>query len=320
MNISNKIHIPFLFITTVLIIIFLTSCTTPSTPLAPPLQTPPPSPVILDALPHDASLHHLTNPTFVSISEANQFIDDNDHVLAINYGNEQKLYPLSILLWHEVINDHIADTPVLITYCPLCGSAEVYERTITTRLGKKQTLEFKTTGKVLDSAIIIEDTNTSSLFVELNGTAITGPLQGTTLSKLDASIVFYRDWKNKYPLSKVLSLSTGYDEPYGTDPYTPYYTNNQILLPMSRSDPRLHPKEPIIGIKIAREAVAFKESDIKKLGVVSYTLAGVQLRIQVDDTGSIHIEKKSTNETLSSTRAFWYVWAAHNPTTSIYSQ
>lgn len=50
-------------------------------------------------------------------------------MLALIYRDVKRVYPLQILIWHEIVNDEIAGTPILVTYCPLCGSGIAYERT-----------------------------------------------------------------------------------------------------------------------------------------------------------------------------------------------
>ncbi|PIN95417.1 hypothetical protein COU56_01685, partial [Candidatus Pacearchaeota archaeon CG10_big_fil_rev_8_21_14_0_10_31_9] len=62
------------------------------------------------------------NIKFVSVNEADEWIEDNELVLALTYKDVERVYPLQILVWHEIANDNVAGNPILITYCPLCGS------------------------------------------------------------------------------------------------------------------------------------------------------------------------------------------------------
>src|SRR3989338_10504279 len=63
----------------------------------------------------------IDNPKYISVEEADAWIADNELVLAITYKSVKRVYPLQILVWHEIVNDKIAGDPLLITYCPLCG-------------------------------------------------------------------------------------------------------------------------------------------------------------------------------------------------------
>ncbi len=58
----------------------------------------------------------IDNPQFVSVAEADEWIQDNELVLAIIYKGVKRVYPLQIMVWHEIVNDTIAGDPLLITY------------------------------------------------------------------------------------------------------------------------------------------------------------------------------------------------------------
>ncbi len=70
----------------------------------------------------------IDNPQFVNASEAD-FVSDDDVVIGLQINGDTKAYPLSILVWHEIVNDNVGDTPVAVTYCPLCFTNQVFERT-----------------------------------------------------------------------------------------------------------------------------------------------------------------------------------------------
>ena len=61
----------------------------------------------------------IDNPMFAPLKEADLWIEDNELVLAIIYKGIKRVYPLQIMVWHEIVNDTIAGDPILITYCPL---------------------------------------------------------------------------------------------------------------------------------------------------------------------------------------------------------
>lgn len=58
----------------------------------------------------------IDNPKFVTLDEADQWIEDNELVLGITYKGVKRVYPLQIMVWHEIVNDVIAGDPLLITY------------------------------------------------------------------------------------------------------------------------------------------------------------------------------------------------------------
>ncbi len=58
----------------------------------------------------------IDNPKFVTLEEADQWIEDNELILGITYKGVERVYPLQIMVWHEIVNDIIAGDPLLITY------------------------------------------------------------------------------------------------------------------------------------------------------------------------------------------------------------
>ncbi|MCP4993018.1 MAG: DUF3179 domain-containing protein, partial [Gammaproteobacteria bacterium] len=76
----------------------------------------------------------IDKPSFTN--SANAEIEWEDRVLGLEYNGVTKAYPISIMNWHEIVNDRYGDEPVVITYCPLCGSgaaflAKVNDRDVT---------------------------------------------------------------------------------------------------------------------------------------------------------------------------------------------
>ncbi len=58
----------------------------------------------------------IDNPKFVTLDEADEWIEDNELVLGITYKGVKRVYPLQIMVWHEIVNEIIAGDPLLITY------------------------------------------------------------------------------------------------------------------------------------------------------------------------------------------------------------
>jgi hypothetical protein len=58
----------------------------------------------------------IDDPKFVSLNEADDWIEDNELVLGIIYKDIKRVYPLQIMVWHEIVNDIIAGDALLITY------------------------------------------------------------------------------------------------------------------------------------------------------------------------------------------------------------
>src|SRR6516225_7815721 len=84
-------------------------------------------------------------------------LGDTEPVIALSIGDDARAYPLRVLIWHEIANDAVGGTPVVVTYCPLCNAALVFERVVDGRV-----LDFGTTGKLRNSDLVMYDRQTES--------------------------------------------------------------------------------------------------------------------------------------------------------------
>ena len=257
----------------------------------------------------------IDNPKFVSLDEADQWIEDNELVLAIIYKGVTRVYPLQIMVWHEIVNDIIAGDPILITYCPLCGSGIAYERQI-----NGEEVEFGTSGKLYNSNLVMYDRKTDSYWSQIEGLAIVGELTGTKLIPISIDTVVWRDWKKGHPDSEVLSQETGFSRSYGRDPYGNYYEDSFLLFPVENEDDRIHPKTVIFGIQVNGIYKAYKEDDLKELKVIEDTIGGIRIKVERDDSGIVSFTNSETGEEIVKERDFWFAWYAFHPDTELYTK
>ncbi len=293
----------------------------------------------------------IDEPNFVTASKAN-FVSDDDLVLGLQINGETKAYPLFILVWHEIVNDVVGGVPVAVTYCPLCFTNQVFERTV-----NGQITEFGTSGKLYNSNLVLYDRNTDSQWSQAMGIAITGELTGTSLKRVPFDVAKWSDWKILYPETLVLTTKTGHVRAYGSDPYGDYYTDPQIIFPVENKDDRLHPKEIILGFDngniykeytladIEQKVVINDEIDDKKLLLISlYPEMARAFNRVVDDTvlefqyidGKIvdmqtnsqwNFDGQAIEGQLKGTHlqrevfspGFWFEWVAFHPDTLVYS-
>ncbi|MFC2095347.1 DUF3179 domain-containing protein [Candidatus Bipolaricaulota bacterium] len=252
-------------------------------------------------------------PQFVSVEEADEWIADNELVLALIYKGIQRVYPLQILVWHEIVNDLVAGDPLLITYCPLCGSGIAYDRTF-----GDEAVEFGTSGKLYNSNLVMYDRRTDTYWSQIDGLAIVGELTGMELTAISIDTVAWRDWKAAHPDSEVLSQDTGYSRDYGRDPYGNYYEDSFIWFPVEGRDDRIHPKTVVFGVEVNGAYVAYREEDLISLGAIEDRVGGVRIRISRDEAGGVWVRDLSTANEIVKERDFWFAWYAFHPDTKLY--
>jgi hypothetical protein len=210
----------------------------------------------------------IDNPKFVNVQEAGKnFLSDSDLVLGFNINGDIRAYPLLILVWHEIVNDKVGGVPVAITYCPLCFTNQVFNRTLNNNDGKGiVVLQFGTSGKLYNSNLVMYDRTSKSLWSQALGQGIVGKYAGQKLQRIPFDIAYWKDWKQLYPNSKILSKDTGFSRPYDADPYGDYYTSNQLYFSVSNHDNRLGLKEKIVGLEGgAAEAVQYKAYKLQQI-------------------------------------------------------
>ena len=184
-------------------------------------------------------------PKFETQSEAANWLDDKEPVIALEIEGEAKAYPLSILIWHEIANDKVGNVPVVVSFCPLCYSAIVYDRRV-----NGVTPHFGVSGLLRMSDLVMYDNVTESFWQQFTGEAIVGDMVGSKLDFIPSQIISFKQFKEAYPNGAVLSKETGYERDYGRNPYVGYDDIDQSpFLYKEKIDSRLPPNEKVIAIK-----------------------------------------------------------------------
>ncbi len=222
-------------------------------------------------------------PKFENVESARWWLDDVEPVIAVEYDGEAKAYPLQILIWHEIVDDFIGDTPLIVTFCPLCYSAVAFDRRV-----KNMILTFGVSGLLRNSDLVMYDTLTHSFWQQFTGEGIVGDFTGEVLKIIPAQIVSFEEFKTNYPDGMVLSKDTGFDRAYGLNPYVGYddVDSNPFLF-KGKKDNRLKPNEKVIGIKEAKIYKAFPYSVTSKLKVINDEEKGIKFVVFHSENGAV---------------------------------
>jgi len=184
------------------------------------------------------------NPRFVSLADVTT-IPDEELVIGYKKGDDVRAYPHQILDWHEIVNDDIGGDKLALTYCPLTGTAIGWNRELN---GQETT--FGVSGLLFNTNLMPYDRQTSSVWSQMLTAGVNGDLRDNQAEILQVIEMPWKDWKEIYPNSSVLSRDTGFERTYGRYPYGSYRQTNSLLFPVITRDDRLFGKERVLGVII----------------------------------------------------------------------
>lgn len=212
----------------------------------------------------------IDNPSFIPIEEARTWLGDQEPVIALEIDNEARAYPLQIMTFHEIVNDAMSGIPIVVSFCPLCYSAVVYSRDV-----GGEVLTFGVSGLLRHSDLVMYDRQSESLWQQVTGEAIVGGYIGTTLERIPAQIISFAQFEASYPDGGVLSRETGYDRPYGRNPYAGYDDiDSRPFLYDGPTDERLPPMEKVVAVELDDTYMAYPHSVTREQRVIHDELGG----------------------------------------------
>jgi hypothetical protein len=271
----------------------------------------------------------ILKPKFETAKEAG-WLKDEDLVTGIDYGGVQKAYPLRILVWHEAVNDEIGGIPVLVSYCPLCGSTVVFRRDISGSpkplppdnypISRGKTLTFGISGLLYQSDVLFYDHQTESLWSQLEMKAVTGEMIGTKFEIFPSVLATWKEWKGEHPNTLVLSRDTGFRRDYDRDPYGGYENSPSVWFHLKHRNSRFHPKEKVFVVVSGDATKAYPLSELKKVKTPFEDKVGNQsVVIEFRDGSYVKVSDKS-GVPVKSFVSYWFAWYTFKPDTLVFTK
>ncbi len=255
----------------------------------------------------------IDRPDFLRPRQVN-YLTDDDLVVGVTFDGKTRAYPLRILVQHEIVNDQIGQFAFLVTYCPLCGAAMVFDRSTGGR-----TRSFGVSGLLYLSDVLMYDRESESLFSQLGMKAVAGPLAGTMLEWLPSEHMTWKAWRQRYPNGEVLSNRSARNRDYTKNPYEGYdqSPNAAVAVPFYRSD--LPQKSWILGVIVAGQAKAYAVAQLPPNQTITEIVGGQEIEIAYDSNSRRTVVVRSdTGEAIPSVMAYWFAWQAFYPETALW--
>lgn len=256
----------------------------------------------------------IDRPVFESVEEADRWLRRKNIVVSFGHGGEIRAYPLRILVWHEIVNDRFGDRPVAVTYCPLCGTAMVFDAVVDGR-----TRIFGVSGLLYNSDVLMYDRQTESLWSQLAMKAVSGPALGNELDLLPSEHMEWGKWKEENPDGRVLSRETGASRDYGRMPYRDYERTQRTLFPVRKYRDELKNKEWIAGLHVDGVAAAFPLGELAEEESVKARVGESLIEVSFDpERETVRAVRTKSGERIPVTRAYWFAWQAFYPETALW--
>lgn len=248
----------------------------------------------------------LTNPEFEDLSVSN--INEQVRTIVFEAGNETRIYPYSILNHHEIVNDQIDGQNITVTFCPLCGSAIVFDPNTEDGL-----LEFGVSGALRESNMIMYDRTAETLWQQSTGQALAGELNGSSLDILPFQLLTIAEAKQAFPGAKIMSTDTGYARDYDRNPYSGYEDSDGFITGFEPSitDTRYPAKEIFIAFNFENISYAVPLNNFRQAGSSIISLdEGSSIVLKTD--GSLIDISSSDGQKIPHYFEMWFSWAVQH--------
>jgi hypothetical protein len=224
----------------------------------------------------------LSNPRFVPADRAT-YLTPGEPVFGVAIHGDARAYPLRILDWHEMANDVVGGVPVALAYCTLCGAGVLYDA----RAGGR-TFSFGSSGFLYESNKLMYDRQTDTLWNQLTGEPVNGPLaeSGFVLKRLPVVVTSWARWLGAHPETLALDIKTGYDRNYTPGrAYGKYFASPDLMFPVFRRSQAMPAKTWIYALLVDGAPKAYTLDRLGRERVVNDVLGGKPLVLLANTTG-----------------------------------
>ncbi|MCH8295821.1 DUF3179 domain-containing protein [Candidatus Poribacteria bacterium] len=242
--------------------------------------------IVFPGVPVDV-IYALTDPKSVPAdSPEASYLKDTDRVLGITINRKSRAYPIKILNWHEVLNDQIFGAPVLITFCPLCGTGITFDP----QFDKSRRHIFGVSGYLYNSDLLLynretheewywHEDKTTTLWSQILGEAVIGPFTGIKLKTIPTTHTTWKEWRTMHPDTTVMSEDTNFPAHYDFNPYEGYDPEAGAPFHVTNEDARLPNNALVHGLNLNGEQKVYPLAILEEQQVVNDRLGGVALLI-----------------------------------------
>ena len=250
-------------------------------------------------------------PEFVSPPEA-PWSPPAAPVIGLAVGGVARAYPIHLMEYHQVVNDELGGTPVVVGFDPLTAIPRAWKRSVDGKV-----LEFGVSGLLYDGQFLLYDRETESLWAHYTGRAVAGPMAGKQLEGLQVHQEPLGIWFQRHPDTVVMARPEPKKIDYRYSPYEVYWVTDQVPFEVNARDDRYHPKEVVLGVSAGGRHRAYLGSILTaEGGRIVDDLEGRKIRVAYDSESATF--QWEVPEDVAVTDAYWFAWKSFHPDTEIW--
>ncbi|NSW56959.1 MAG: DUF3179 domain-containing protein [Armatimonadetes bacterium] len=272
---------------------------------------------ILDMPPGVDDIPAIDAPCYIPGDEVS-WLGPLDEIIGISSGGEAHCLPLSVLVWHQLVNDTIDGRSVGIMYDPVSGAALGFSRK-----GNEESILFGISGKAWRGAALIYDRNERRLWHPITGLCVSG--QGTEtgarLLHVQVTRTTWAHWRRMHRKTLVLSRNTGLSRPYGLDPYAALAEDETLVPIADKSALRgIPPKTLVLGVRTGKVEVAFIPPASGDRREFRAAVGSLRPKITWDPRPGSRQFAASLPSSADSAQftCYWFAWVAAYPNTQVF--
>ena len=242
-------------------------------------------------------------------------IDDTDLVIGVTLGTEQIAVPLTYMEGFEVANLSMEANNYVITWCPLVGSARIFDGVL-----EGDTSGFNFGRGLKENNLLLVDRKTQTVWNQLSNTAIHGELKGERLAPLPTIQSTWNFWKKKYPDTKLLINRDTTDAVFPSVLFeNPHYNTWEPGKGRYETTDQHQTENVGLGIELGDSAVYFPfENLFKEKSPIPYKIGEQLLSIHFDKDGLTAWAEKSDGTMVPSTVVYNWAWKNFYPDSAIF--
>jgi len=246
-------------------------------------------------------------------------LDGEAMVVGVELPGERSIcYPIEdVVLPRHLLNDRIADTPLLVSYCAACRSCIVYHPVV-----EGLRLNFQVVA-VWRRNMVMRDRETGTLWQQATGEALYGRLKGKTLEMLMYQQMRLEHWKKAHPDTLIATESK--TAPKGRIPKAMLrkmlkITEHAMVRGLSDIGDELPLREKVFGVTLNGVSKAYPLSRLKHSPDTLDSVGDTPVRLSYEpETNYISGVNLEDDSPLILESHWWFGWKEFHPYTEVWN-